>query len=108
MNVLQLTFQHIQDEYASGGWTKHHTQMLEYEETDSENTKPSITFEVAEPADDMERNWKVTTISVVRVSNTFSLLVLLSCLISSFQYSFMDSCLCMLYTCSLRNQSWIS
>ena len=49
--------------------------MLEYEETSVKNPKPSITFEVAEPADDMERNWKVTTISVVRVSYTFILFV---------------------------------
>ena len=67
-----LTIQRVEDEYTSGGWTKHHTQMLEYEETSAENTKPAITFEVAEPADDKERNWKVTTISVVHVSYIFS------------------------------------
>ena len=48
--------------------------MLEYEETSTKNPKPSITFEVAEPADDMEKNWKVTTISVVRVSYSFTFL----------------------------------
>ena len=73
---LILTFQHVQDEYAGGGWTKHHTQMLEYEETNAENSKLAITFEVAKPADDMEKNWKVTTISSVHVSYIFSLLLL--------------------------------
>ena len=87
---LVLTFQWVQNEYASEGWTKHHTQMLEYEETSTENPKPSITFEVAEPADDKEKNWKVTTISVVCVSYTSIFLVCLSCLISSFPHSFMD------------------
>ena len=51
--------------------------MLEYEETNAKNPKLSITFEVADPADDMERNWKVTSISVVHVSYTFSLFVVL-------------------------------
>ena len=96
---LLLTFQRVQDEYTNGGWTKHHTQMLEYEEINGENSKPSIIFEVAEPADDMEKNWKVTTISVVRVSYAFTFLFCLSCSISSFPRTFMDS---------LRNQLWIS
>ena len=65
---LLLTFQRVRDDYTSGGWTKHHTQMLEYDETSAGNPKPSITFEVADPADDMEKNWKVTVISTVRVS----------------------------------------
>ena len=70
---LLLTFQRVHNDYTtSGDWAQHHTQMLEYEETDDENSKPFITFEVAEPADDMERNWKVTVISAVRVSYTFS------------------------------------
>ena len=89
---LLLTFQRVQNEYASGGWTKHHTQMLEYEETSAKYPKPLITFEVAEPADDKEKNWKVTTISVVHVSY-FYFLFSLSCLISSFPHSFMDLCL---------------
>ena len=70
--VLLLTFQRVQDDYTSGGWAKHHTQMLEYEETSAEDSKPFIIFEVAEPADELEKNWKVTIISAVRVSCTFS------------------------------------
>ena len=72
---LLLTFQHVQDEYTSGGWTKHHTQRLEYEETSPDNPRPAIKFEVTEPADDMEKTWKVTTISIDHVSCTFSLSV---------------------------------
>ena len=70
--VLLFTFQRVQDDYRSAGWAKHHTQMLEYEDSHAEDAKPFITFEVAEPADDMEKNWKVTIISAVRVSFTFS------------------------------------
>ena len=69
---LTLTIQRVQDEYTSEGWTKHHTQMLEYEESNANNSKPSITFEVAEPANDKEKTWTVTTISVVCVSYIFS------------------------------------
>ena len=65
---LSLTFQRVQDEYASGGWTKHHTQMLEYEEANAESPKPSISVTVAEPADYKEKNWKVTIISSISVS----------------------------------------
>ena len=65
---LLLNFQRVQDEYTSGGWTKHHTQMLEYEETNAESPKPSISVTVAEPADYKERNWKVTIISANSVS----------------------------------------
>ena len=74
--VLLLTFQRVQDDYASGGWTKHHTQWLEYEESSTENTKPSITFEVAEPANDKQKNWEVTVITADCVSYTCSLLFL--------------------------------
>ena len=80
---LILTTQRVHNEYTSEGWTKHHTQMLKYEETSVENPKPSITFEVADPADDMEKKWKVTIISVVHVSYNFSFFFFcLGCLIS--------------------------
>ena len=49
----------------------HNIQMLEYEETNAEKSNPSITFEVAEPANDMEKNWEVTTNGDVCVSYTF-------------------------------------
>ena len=51
--------------------------MLEYEETNEEHSKPAIILEVAEPADDMEKNWKVTIITANHVSYTCSLLLLL-------------------------------
>ena len=50
--------------------------MLEYEETSAKNPNPSITFDVADPADDMEKNWKVMVISTVRVSYISDLFVL--------------------------------
>ena len=65
-----LTFQRVQDEYTSGGWTKHHTQRLEYEETNAENSKLSILFNVTEPAHEKEKNWVVTIISADSVSYT--------------------------------------
>ena len=65
---LLFTFQRVQDEHTSGGWTKHHTQMLEYEDTNTESPKPSISVTVAEPADYKEKNWKVTIISANSVS----------------------------------------
>ena len=77
---LLLTFQWVQDDYTSRGWTKHDARRLEYQETNSENPKPFITFEVAEPADDMEKNWKIMIIGGVSVSYTFSLFFLLELL----------------------------
>ena len=74
---LLLTFQRVQDDYANGGWTKHHTQMLEYEETNREHSKPSIIFDVAEPASDKEKDWEVTVITANHVSYICSLLLLL-------------------------------
>ena len=53
--IFLLAFQRVQDDYSSGGWTKHHTQRLEYEETSAENSKPSIIFEIAEPANDKQK-----------------------------------------------------
>ena len=75
--VLLLTIQWVHDDYTSGGWTKHHTQMLEYEETSAENTKRCIIFEVAEPANDKQKDWELTLITANHVSYTCSLLLLL-------------------------------
>ena len=72
--TLILTFQRVQDDYTSGGWTKHHTQWLEYEETSAE--KASTIFEVTEPANDKQKSWEVTVITADRVSYTCSLLLL--------------------------------
>ena len=74
--TLILTVQRVLDDYTSGGWTKHHTQMLEYEETNTENTKPSILFELADPANDRQKDWEVTIITANRVSYTCCLLLL--------------------------------
>ena len=68
--ILLLTFQRVHDDYTSGGWTKHHTQRLEYEETNAENPKPSIIFEIAEPANDKQKDWEVTLITADCVSYT--------------------------------------
>ena len=54
----------------------HHAQRLEYEKTHDDTPTPAIKFEVTEPADDMEKTWKVTTISIDHVSYTFGLSVL--------------------------------
>ena len=67
---LLITFQRVQDEYTSEGWSKHHSHMLEYEESNAENPKPSIFFNVAEPAREKETNWEVTIISADSVSYT--------------------------------------
>ena len=68
--VLLLTFQRVQDDYTSGGWTKHHTQRLEYEETSATKPKPSILFEVTEPSNDKQKDWEVTLITADCVSYT--------------------------------------
>ena len=75
--VHLLTFQWVHDNYTSGGWTEHHAQMLEYEETSAKDSKPSITFEVVEPAKDKQKDWEVDIITSNRVSYTCSLLLLL-------------------------------
>ena len=74
--VLLLTFQRVHDDYTSGGWTKHHTQMLEYEETSAEKPRPSITFKIAEPANDKQKDWEVTLITSNRVCYNCGLLLL--------------------------------
>ena len=74
--ILLLTFQRVQDDYSSGGWTKHHTQRLEYEATNTKNPNPAIVFEVAEPANDWQKDWHVTLITADCVSYTCNLLFL--------------------------------
>ena len=74
--ILLLTIKRVLDDYTSGGWTKHHTQRLEYEETNDGNTKPAITFEVTEPANERQKDWDVTLITADCVSYTCSLLFL--------------------------------
>ena len=60
---LLLTFQGVQDEYTTGGWSKHHSHMLDYEESHAQNHKPSILFNVTQPAHGKEKNWEVPIIS---------------------------------------------
>ena len=71
---LLLVFQRVEDEYSGGGWTKHHGNMLEYEEACAPNAKPSISLKITEPADDQERKWKLTIVTSIPVSYTCTLL----------------------------------
>ena len=64
----------MQDKYIAEGWTQHHDHSVEFDEPEGENAKPSIDVEVAEPADDDEKNWKVSIISTSHVSCTARLL----------------------------------
>ena len=92
LTECSVTFQRVRDEYISEGWTKHHTQMLEYEETDAQNSKPSISCEVPEPADDKQKNWMVTIISNDPVSCASSLFLLFEFQLSSFLHIFALLC----------------
>ena len=95
--VLLFTIQRVLEDYTSGGWTKHHTQMLEYEETSAENTKRSIVFEVAEPANDRQKDWEVTIITANHVSYTCSLLFIFELFnfhLSSLFHTFVPSWIC--------------
>ena len=73
-----LTFQWVRDEYRSGGWTRHHAHMLQYEKVSAEGPNPSVSFRISELADDEEKNWKVTLLSAIPVSCAHSVLLLLS------------------------------
>ena len=56
------------------GWVQHHDHLVEFDQPEAENAKPSIFVRVAEPADDDEKKWKVSIIGTSRVSCTASLL----------------------------------
>ena len=68
MDLFLLPSQWVCEKYEDAGWVQHHEHLLEYDECTSEKSKPSIAVRVAEPADDDERNWKVSIISTSRVS----------------------------------------
>ena len=70
LNDTLLSFQWVQEEYKVDGWTRHHDHLLEYDEPDAENAKPTISARVAEPADGDEKNWKVSIIGTSQVSYT--------------------------------------
>ena len=70
MKCFRLLFQWVKEEYKADGWARHHDHLLEYDEPNAENPKPSISVSVAEPADDDEKNWKVSIISTSEVSCT--------------------------------------
>ena len=53
------------------GWARHHQHLVEFDEPEAENAKPSIYVRVAEPADDDEKNWKVSIIGTSCVSFMF-------------------------------------
>ena len=63
----------MQEKYKDEGWAQHHDHLLEYDQPDTENAKPSISARVAEPADDDEKNWKVSIIGTSQVSCTILL-----------------------------------
>ena len=81
----------------------HHSHMLEYEETSAEVPKPSISFEVADPANDKEKDWNVTVVSAVCVSYTCCSFASFSCLISSFPHSFSHSLVHCIFKCKDSN-----
>ena len=58
----------MQEKYKAKGWADHHDHLLEYDEPSAQNPKPSISVRVAEPADDDEKNWKVSIIGTGQVS----------------------------------------
>ena len=50
------------------GWAQHHDHLVEFDEPEAENAKPSICVRVAEPADGDEKSWKVSIIGTSLVS----------------------------------------
>ena len=108
---LLLSIQRVHDDYTIGGWTKHHTQMLEYEETNVEHTKLSVIFEVTEPANDRQKGWEVTVITANCVSYTCSLLFMFEWFhfhLSSLLHTFAPFWVGMFVCFSSRNQLWIN
>ena len=71
--VYFLSFQWVQEKYKDEGWAQHHDHLLEYDEPNAESPKQSISARVAEPADDDEKNWKVSIIGTSQVSCTILL-----------------------------------
>ena len=67
---LLLLVQWVQEKYMAEGWAQHHDHLVEFDEPEAEKVKPSIYVRVAEPADDDEKNWKVSIIGTSRVSCT--------------------------------------
>ena len=65
---LSVISQCVQEKYNSPGWVQHHEHLLEYDDCNADNPIPSISVRVTEPADDDEKNWKVSMISKSRVS----------------------------------------
>ena len=71
VSVFFSSLQEVEKQYEYGGWTRHHSQLLEYDETYARKNKPSMSLKVAEPEDDYEKNWEVVMISSFPVSYTF-------------------------------------
>ena len=61
----------MEEKYTAQGWAQHHDHLLEYDDPNAENPKPSISVSVAEAADDDEKNWKVSIIGTSEVSCTY-------------------------------------
>ena len=71
LNGTFTSFQWVQEKYKDEGWAQHHEHLLEYDVPDAESPKPSISVKVAQPADDDEKNWKVSIIGKSQVSWKF-------------------------------------
>ena len=87
----------MEDVYSCGGWTKHHENMLEYEEVSAQNPKPSISLRITQPADEEEKNWKVKIVTSIPVSYTCCLLFvdeLFDFHLSSLLHTFVSLCVC--------------
>ena len=110
------SFQWVQNKYESQGWTQHHEHLLEFEECNAENAKPSISVRIAEPANQEENNWEASIISAIIVSHTGCLVCLLWLIfllvpLSPFLSLFLCVCVCLhliFVCCSSRSQWWIS
>ena len=70
MELFLSLLQWVQEKYKADSWMENHDHLLEYNEPDAENLEPYISVRVAEPADDDERNWKVSIIGTSEVSCT--------------------------------------
>ena len=64
--VAVLLFQKVQKEYKKEGWTKHHEQLLEFEEPEDGSEK-SITLSVEQSLQDGK--WEITPVTPNLVRN---------------------------------------
>ena len=69
---LPFHFQEVLKRYESRGWTKHHEQVLEFEETEG-GSLPAISLHIAEPSieDDKWGILPITPLGVRKLSAQF-------------------------------------